>query len=641
QKRSFVNKFTEIFRAIQLELQYSKSEILELYLNHLPYGGNIEGAGTASLFYFGKAPMALSLSESVILSVIPNRPGSLNIQTRLAAIEQSRNYWLHYFNDDGTFNRNLIAEALKEPVAIQKHELLKIAPHLSLQLKNTYKDSARITCTIAYYRQVQVENILKRYVEKTTTRNIKNGSAIVIDNVTGNVLVYCGSNNFNDRLNAGQVDGAKGLRSPGSALKPFLYAKGFDLGLYTPGTVVYDVPITINGYSPKNYDETFSGPVTVNDALARSLNIPAVNTLNEIGTPVFVKELQQLGFQSVENKNTGLSLALGGCGVTLFELTNAYAALANKGMYRPCQLLQYRKPNTSIPVISEAAAFLTTQILQTLNRPDLPAAYFNQTFKMPKVAWKTGTSFGRKDAWAIGYNKRYTIGVWLGNFDGEGVPSLNGAEIATPLLFEIFNTMDYASDKQWFASPKTIDYHYVCSKSGHLPSAFCSQPIMDAFIPDKTIQQFCTHMKEVMVNADSSMSYCNSCIGLSPYTVKLYPNYPANLLNYYIQEKIAYKVVPAHNPACQRVEHSTGPKIISPTHEAEYLIETSSHVQLMLNAEADNRTGKILWYINDKLVATSVPNQPVFVHPPIGRLKITCSDESGRKSTVRVVTKAF
>ncbi len=148
-------------------------------------------------------------------------------------------------------------------------------------------------------------------------------------------------------------------------------------------------------------------------------------------------------------------------------------------------------------------------------------------------------------------------------------------------------------------------------------------------------------MKEVMVNADSSMSYCNSCIGLSPYTVKLYSNYPANLLNYYIQEKIAYKVVPAHNPACQRVEHSTGPKIISPTHEAEYLIETSSHVQLMLNAEADNRTGKILWYINDKLVATSVPNQPVFVHPPIGRLKITCSDESGRKSTVRVVTKAF
>lgn len=641
RERTITGKLIEMFRAVQLELMFSKKEILELYLNHLPYGGNIEGAGTASLFYFSKPPAALSLSESVVLSIIPNRPGSLNISTKEKAILKSRDYWLNSLQKDGIFSQQLTAEAMAEPLKLKRTPFQTVAPHFCRNLKNIYRDSFNLYTTIAYYQQLQVEKILKRYVQKTTGNKIRNGSAVVIDNQNGCIVAYCGSNDFYDSENAGQVDGARGLRSPGSTLKPFLYTRSFDLGLYTPNTVVYDVPITINGYSPRNYDETFSGTVTIHDALARSLNIPAVNTLNEIGVPAFIKTLNQLGIESINKKNTGLSLALGGCGVTLFDLTNAYASLANNGRYRPCKLLKNRSNNKFVPVFSEGAVYLTGKILKTLNRPDLPSAAFEQTWKMPPVAWKTGTSFGRKDAWAIGYNKRYTIGVWMGNFDGEGIPSLNGAETATPLLFELFNTLDYGSSKQWFNTPPGIDFRFVCTKSGHLPAAFCTHTIMDEYMPDKTLQQQCRHMKEVLVSADSSISYCTTCAGNHTYITKLYPNYPPALLNHYIQEKIAFRSIPPHNPDCQLVDHSRGPKIISPVHEAEYLIEQDAHTQLMLNAEADNNTSKILWYINDKLVAVSAPNQPVFIDPPLGILKISCSDEKGRKSNIRVSTKAF
>ncbi len=641
KKRTFLNKIIELFRATQLEFKYSKDEILELYLNLLPYGSNIEGINAASLIYFGKQPHALSLSESTILAIIPNRPTSLNIKNKYVAILKSRNYWLNYFKENEIFDPQLIADAQLEPINIQKNELPKIAPHLCYRLKTSYSDSAYISNTIKYQLQLQAENILKNYIEKTKAQNIRNGSILVVENKTGNVIIYCGSNNFADNENAGQVDGTQALRSPGSALKPFLYAQAFDMGLYTPNSVLYDVPININGYQPQNYDKGYNGAVTLRQALAYSLNIPAVSVLNEVGISAFSNTLKKTGFSHIKTKNMGLSLALGGCGVTLQELTCAYSTLANYGKYKPLNFLKSEIKNNGINTISEEAAYLTTDILQTLVRPDIPSSFFNNTFRIPKVAWKTGTSYGRKDAWAIGYNKDYTVGVWVGNFDAEGVPSLSGAEIATPLLFEIFNTIDYNSTKKWFAPPKGIEYRYVCSKTGNLPAVFCTDKITDQYIGNKTLQKNCNHLIEIPVNADSSLCYCNSCLPNETVINKFYPNLPATLINYYVQEKIVYKAIPKHNPNCTCIYQTNGPKIVSPSHGSEYLIETESQAQIMLNAEADNKASKILWYVNDKLVKEGLPNQAVFITPPIGNVKITCSDNLGRSSHITIVTKAF
>ena len=641
KKRTFANKFIEIFRAVQLEMRYSKDEILEMYLSLLPYGGNIEGVGSASLIYFGKPASALSLSESVILSVIPNRPGSLNIRTKAKAIEKSRNYWLEYFLQHGVFNKKLVADALNEPVQIRKRQLPAFARHFCLRLKSQYADSTHIKTSIHYAHQVQVENILKNYVERTREKNIRNGSVLVLDNRTGRVLVYCGSNDFDDRENAGQVDGIRALRSPGSALKPFLYARSFDLGLYTPNSVLYDVPVNIGGYEPENYDREFNGSITLKHALSFSLNIPAVCVLNQIGLPDFVKHLNACGFRSVKIKNSGLSLALGGCGVSLQELVTAYSMLANEGKLKAPAFLNHSVIHHVTQPLTRESAYLTTNILQTLVRPDIPQSFFHNTYRIPKVAWKTGTSFGRKDAWAIGYNKDYTVGVWLGNFDGEGVPSLSGAETATPLLFEVFTVLDYNSRKGWFSTPPGIDYRYVCPRTGNLPGPFCTEQIVDEFIKGKTLQTECRHEIEIMVNADSSLTYCNTCMGDNPYKLKRYPNLPAQLINFYEQEKVAYKAIPPHNPACTRVYNANGPKIVSPSNEAEYLIEAGSGTKLMLNAEADNKSSKIFWFVNDRMVAESKPNQAVFYEPPFGNIKISCSDDLGRSSFVRVVVKQF
>mgnify|MGYP002859249504 CR=1 FL=1 len=640
-KRTFFNKFFEMLRAFQLELKYSKEEILDIYINILPYGGNIEGVATASVFYFGKSPQALSLNECIILSIIPNKPTSLNIKKSTNNIEKSKKYWLNFFKEKNIFSDALIENALAEDVYLKKRELPNIAPHLSLKLINENKDSCSIFSSINYNTQLQCESILKNYVTKIKSININNGSIMVVENKTRKVIAYCGSNDFYDDKYQGQVNGIEGIRSPGSALKPFLYANAFHIGLYTPNTIVYDVPININSYQPQNYDKSFLGTVSVKKALAFSLNIPAVTVLNEMGLPEFISTLKSFGFNDIKSKNMGLSLALGGCGVTLSQLVTAYTSLSQYGKYQPLLYKEFQINTNSIQLLSPESVYLTTDILSTLVRPDIPSSYFNSTYKIPKIAWKTGTSFGRKDAWAIGYNKEYTIGVWVGNFTGEGVASLSGAEYATPLLFELFNVIDYQSKKQWFAPPKNIDYRYICPKTGHLCQTFCTEKITDMFIKNVTIQKYCDHVVQVYVNKDSSISYCNSCLPDNEFQINSYNNYPPNLINFYENEKISYSKIPPHSELCTKVYDKKGPIIVSPTDEAEYLIEENSGAEMLLNAQSDNKAGKLFWYINNKMVAEAKPNQPIFVKLPLGIVKISCSDDLGRTTSIQVKTKLF
>ncbi len=653
KSRTYFNKIIEILRAFQLEVHYSKDEILQLYLNLVPYGSNIEGIKSASILYFQKSPDVLSLAEVMALAIIPNRPSSLRLGINNDFILKERNRWLNEFKESEVFHNQDIDDALSEPLNAQRHEAPKLAPHLSLRLKNEYPTQANIHSSLVRNKQLTIEKIVQNYVSRLYAMNIHNAAVMVVNNQTHQVEAYIGSADFNNPVDGGQVDGVRAIRSPGSTLKPLLYATAFDKGIITPKNTINDVPTNFGGFEPENFDKLFHGKVSVEFALANSLNIPAVKLLKEISTPVLIDKLKKADFQAVKKNSSqlGLSLVLGGCGVTLEELTNLFSSFANEGQF---QKSSYQAPpapeggtfesksrvlappsGAGGAIVSPESTYLINQILTQITRPDLPNNYA-YTYRMPKIAWKTGTSFGKKDAWSIGYNAKYTVGVWIGNFSGEGVPELSGANIATPLLFDIFNTIDYNSSSKWFKSPENMAMRKVCAESGDVPNEFCINQITDYYIPSVSKMTLCTHAKYVYVNADASMSYCSHCLPDSGAVKKIYPNHASELVSWFETKHILYTNIPPHNPKCERIFQENAPQIVYPVDGSEYILDKNDTQKLMLNAQVRNDVKEIYWYINDKLLQKSTPNTPIFFVPESGKTKISCSDDKGRNTDIFV-----
>jgi len=661
--RTYGNKFIEMFRALQLEWKFSKDEILQLYLNLVPYGSNIEGVKSASLIYFGQTPEHLSLAQIVTLAIIPNRPSSLVIGRDNDKIVQERNKWLKRFEAEKNFPEEEIQDALTEKLTATRQAVPQFAPHVSIRLANSFPSTPIIHSTIDRSKQEKVENLAYNYIQRIHYRGITNCAVMVLNNETENVEAYLGSADFSNENDEGQVDGVRAIRSPGSTLKPYLYALAFDRGLITPKSVITDVPANFSGYAPLNYDKKFHGTVTAENALANSLNVPAVKVLDELSAQQFVAALKQAGFSSVaKNENKlGLSVVLGGCGVTLEELVRLYSSFANEGreekIYFTDNTPEKKKVSSSLSrtstsaiarkqvlpfgedsggaLFSPASAFMISQILTEHERPDLPENY-ESAMHIPKIAWKTGTSYGRKDAWSIGFNKHYTIGVWVGNFDGTGIPDLSGAEVATPLLFDIFNSIEYnAADDDWLRQPKDLDFRLVCSVTGKVPDDFCTDLVMDYYIPGISSNAKCDHMKEVFVSADSSISYCRNCLPESGYKMKLYPNLPPELISYYESENIPYEKIPPHNPKCTRIYTANAPEITSLNDGMDYIFENKTG-QLALTCNADNEVKEVYWYVNDKFYRAAGVHDKIFFTPQSGDIKISCADDKGRNTNVKV-----
>jgi penicillin-binding protein 1C len=641
-ERTYFNKISEILRAIQLEIYYSKDEILQMYLNLVPYGSNIEGIKSASHLYFQKSPDRLSLAEVTTLAIIPNRPTSLRLGTRNPLIVEERNKWLNRFLKAQVFDSQSIKDALREPLNVARHEAPKDAPHLSLRLKKQFPVQAIIRSSIKQATQAKVEQMVANYVNRTRAMNINNAAVLVINNETMQVQAYIGSAGFNDKLDGGQVDGVQAIRSPGSALKPLLYATAFDKGIITPKNIINDVPTNFNGFEPENFDRKFNGKVSVEFALANSLNIPAVKIVRDLGKVNLIEQLKKADFQTVrkQEKDLGLSIVLGGCGVTLEEMTQLYAAFANNGNWRKCSFTAPPRWRGEL-LISSSATYLITEILAQIKRPDLPNN-FDYTYRLPKIAWKTGTSFGKRDAWSIGYNKKYTVGVWVGNFSGEGVPELSGAEIATPLLFQIFNTIDYNTSGEWFRQPKEVVSRQVCAESGDLPSEYCSNKVLDYSIKNISHTRKCTHLKKFFVSYSESMSYCTQCLpNDGSYKEKLYPNFAPELISFYELKHILYEKIPTHDPNCTRVfkTANNAPVITNPNDGSEYFINKDEPQQMQLACQAANDVKEVYWYINDRLLQKTASNKAFFFTPAVGKLKISCTDDKGRSSSIWVLVK--
>ncbi|MCB9064666.1 MAG: penicillin-binding protein 1C [Chitinophagales bacterium] len=642
KRRTYFNKVIEMFRAFQLELHYTKDEVLQMYLNLVPYGSNIQGVKAAAILYFNKLPEQLSLSEITALSIIPNRPTTMVLGKNNDRIVKDRNKWLMRFNKDGVFPESNIVDAINEPLNAVRFDAPKAVPQFARRMHTQYPGQPEVYTTIDKRVQSEAEEIVNEYMMALRLKNIHNCAVLIIDNKTREVKTYIGSPDFFDNEHNGQVDGVASPRSPGSTLKPILYAVCADKGIVTPKTIIADVPINMDGYMPENYDLTFRGNVTAEDALKNSLNIPAVKLINETGTDMFIKTLSLGGVSSIWNnrRSFGLSLILGGCTIRLDELTGMYASLANDGVYEPLRWTTDTAKHTGLsrkPVrlFSSSAAYMITSIISDLYRPDLPNLFDNAK-DIPKVAWKTGTSYGRKDAWSIGYNKNYTIGVWVGNFDGTGVPELNGAGIATPLLFRIFNTVYKERSQDWLVQPENVGFRYVCKETGRIPEVYCTETVMDYFIPGVSDNRHCDHLKKVCLSPKEDVSYCTNCMPRSGYKVKTYPNISAELTAFYEQQHIPYTKVPEHNPLCSRVFEGVAPYITSLTNNSTYIITDKGKQQLQLQCTAANDVKTVYWYINDKFYKSTAVGERTLFCPETPNVKISCADDKGRNVDIRI-----
>jgi penicillin-binding protein 1C len=650
KERTLGNKLLEMLRATQLEAHYSKAEILQLYLNLVPYGSNIEGVKSAALLYFQQPPHYLSLAQTVTLAIIPNRPAGLVLGKHNAQILRERNRWLRYFGQEQLFSPQDIADALLEPLEARRHPAPTLAPHLARRLVQAQPSTPLIHSTLRPATQAKAEDLARNYVRRLATRGISQAAVLVLNNRTHAVEAYVGSADFGDHRSSGQVDGVRAVRSPGSTLKPLLYGLALDRGLLTPKTVLPDVPTNFQGFRPENFDKHCQGEVTMERALTYSLNIPAVRILSEVGVGSFTGTLRQAGFRQVarDAPRLGLSTILGGCGATLEELTGLYSALANGGKWLPLALTSpgpTRAAARPRQVVSAAAAYLITDILAQRTRPDLPVDAASSSH-LPRIAWKTGTSYGRRDAWSIGYNRDYTIGVWVGNFSGQGSPALTGADVASPLLFDLFNSLAYNSTNEWFAPPARLDFRLICAETGLVPGEHCNNQLIDYYLPGASTSHRCQHQQEVLVAADGAYSYCRACAPASGYRRELYPNVLPEVLAYREAQGLPTRRLPPHNPACRLVRGNStdSPEaapllaITSPAAHAEYVLDAADQ-QLLLSCAAAAEVRQVYWYVNDRYLRAAKATERVFFRPPTGEVKISCADDHGRNVDVRVLVR--
>ena len=641
--RTLVSKAIEAFRAWQLELWYSKKEILALYFNMAPYGGNLVGVGAASYFYFDKHPSQLSLGEAALLAAIPNNPNQNRPDLNETGARAARTKVLGLMADQGEITSTARDEALSEPVPTKRYELPFLAPHLAVHLAGQHVDAERLATTLNARLQARAERMLYDHLKPWMGQGITNGAVVILDNQTQDVLVLVGSRAFWDEANDGQVNGATAPRSPGSALKPFIYALALDRGLIAPQTLLYDVPVDFSGYQPENYDRTYSGVVSAEEALIRSLNVPAVNLAAKLHGDGIYQFMKQAHVTTLTESSLhyGLSLILGGCEVTLLELVNLYAGLANGGHFRPYRLLQSDPKVEGEALLDPGAAFIISEILSKLRRPELPAVW-EWSRDMPKVAWKTGTSYGHRDAWSIGFTPRYTVGVWIGNMDGKGVPALVGAEVAAPLLFALFSQLEANTGQRWFLQPAEVEGRRICSVSGGLATPRCPTTRNEPLLPGRSPVKPCPLHQIIMVDKETGYRLCSHCRQGRDYTEHVAAHWPAEIGVWLEKNGYPLDDIPEHLPSCNRVAAGEPPVIRSPQPDAEYRLRSgvpAEFQKILLDASVSNQTSEIYWFVDGEMIYSGAPTERVFLTPEPGTHTLLCMDDEGRSSEVEITIR--
>lgn len=644
KERTLRNKIIEAFRTLQLEYYFTKDELLEIYFNIAPYGGNIEGAAAASWLYFGKEPFQLSYAEAALLAVLPNSPVLNRPDLYPENAKKARDKVLMRMVKFDKLLESKATEAMKESVPTQRKEWPFIAPHFTTHLKLNGDQASRVISTIDIKIQLTAEKLLRKHLLSLKELGITNGAIVIIDNHTHELRAMVGSNDFFNEKDSGQVNGALAPRSPGSTLKPFTFGLALMQGIISPTHYLEDVPVDYSGYSPENYDKKFNGIVSAEKALLHSLNVPAVNLdyhlkLNKEFSLYDLLKIANLS--TIENSDIyGLSLVLGSCEVNLLELTSLYSVFASKGKLFPIKKVIDEELTEPIEIFDSGTSYIISEILANLRRPDLPAVW--EFTSLPKVAWKTGTSFGHRDAWSIGFNPNYTIGIWIGNFNGTASPALIGANAAAPLLFDLFAQLEKGFDTGWFAQPESVQSRQVCSLSGQIPNDNCPTLVTEYYLPDKSPNYECNLHKTVLV--DKSSGYRLPANYPKDNSVKEveYINWSAPVATWMVESGYSIYHLPDLKPEFKQQIVGKPPIIVSPSANMIYYLRDEIPLKfqkIAFQASVSNDAKKIFWFLNGKLIGTSKVGEKFYYLPEVGRHRLICQDDLGRITELELIVK--
>ncbi|MHC1788808.1 penicillin-binding protein 1C [Solidesulfovibrio sp.] len=640
RERSLAAKYDEALAALALERRLSKDAILERYLNMAPYGGNIVGVGAASMLYFGKTPDRLSLAEAALLTVLPRSPLRLDPIRHPEAAQAARDRLLAGLARRGVITPEAAREASGTPVPRVLARQPFTAPHFCQMARGLAGSGAtRIDTTLDPAAQKTATDILRSRARWLAGQGIGSVAAVVLDPGTREVRAMVGGTGWFGDARSGQINGAVIRRSPGSALKPFLYAMAMDQGTLFPQSLLLDIPTGFAGYSPKNYDGLYRGRVNADQALIASLNVPAVRLLAEIGPDPFLQLLRRGGLATLDRPaaHYGLSLILGGGEVTLLDLTNLYADLAAGGLHRPVAILAGGASGRGERLFSAEAASLVTEILTRVERPDLPTSW-ERALAVPAVAWKTGTSFGHRDAWAVGFSAGHVIGVWVGNMDATPIAGISGAVHAGPILFELFRALEPHGSRSTAATGLNIGDIEVCAESRQLPGPGCTRRVTATIIPGRTRLGPCPVHRQMLVDAATGEGLTADCLAGREAATVAVADYPAELVSWWRSVGIPFESPPPPAPGCLGTA-GDGPRIVSPSPATGYAIRPGippEFQQIALSADAPAAVRRLSWYVDGQLAAQGAPGERLFWQPTPGAHRLVVADDQGRSHAVTV-----
>lgn len=637
ETRTVSGKLAQIFRAIQLEWFYSKDEILEAYLNLAPYGGNIEGVGAASLVYFNKRAENLTTHEAITLAVVPQNPQRrfpVRNKSQTSDLQQARlrllDEWLQENPSDGER-----VEQLKQVPDIRPLSKLPfLAPHYVDAVLQAFPEHSQLEGTLDSTLQNTLVRQAKAYVESQKSVGLYNTSALLIDYRDMSVKALLGSVDFHNPVIHGQVNGVLARRSPGSTLKPFIYALGIEQGLIHSQSLLKDSPTSFGNYNPENFDEEFSGPITVQESLNRSRNIPAIHVATLLKQPDLYDFMKSAKVNLPQSrKHYGLALVLGGAEVRMDELVGLYATLANKGKHKKLRWLSSEEKEEGTQLLSDATSFMVLDMLQH-NLP--PKQGFKQEWlKQPlPVYWKTGTSYAYRDAWSVGIFGHYVLAVWVGNFDGHGNPAFVGRQAAAPLFFRIVNAI--RSEQQNFTVPKlipplSVEPVEVCAISGQLPTRYCKHTKHTWFIPGVSPIDKCQIHRPVYIEIKTGLRACNQRVKNT--SEKVYEFWSSDLLNIFKKAGIPRRVPPPYHPDCdidQISQQGKKPTITSPRTMLSYQFRPDKKQKIPFMAVSDSDVKKLYWFVDESFIGTSKPGKALFWPAKPGQYLVRVIDDQGR-----------
>ena len=629
QTRTLLGKLRQMVLALELERHYSKQQLLEAYFNLAPYGGNLEGIGAAAQILLGKSPSQISLPEAAALSVIPQSPTRRSLLHGVCpeSLTLAQNRLLEHLQADPS-----VMGFRAKKVGLLPHE----APHLCNELLAKNPQEAIITTTLDLPLQHLLEDRIKSYLKSLQSLDVKNASALLVDSSTMEVLAQVGSADFHDRSIQGEIDGTHCKRSPGSTLKPFVYAIAMQQGLIHPLTMLKDAPQSFGEYNPENFDRDFVGPISAEDALVRSRNIPAIDLASRLTKPDLYNFLETAGVRFPKEKSYyGLTLPLGGAEVTMHELARLYCLLENGGRFRALQTTLPSTQESGQYLLSPEVSFLTLHMLE--KNPPL----FSIGQQENAVAWKTGTSNGFHDAWSVGVFDKMVLVVWLGNFDGRSNHSLVGRTCAGPLFFQIIDSLQSRGlinltprQPPRNANLKLVDF---CAVSGGLATASCKQRVRGWFIPGVSPISSCDIHRTVLIDEETGLRVLSED-GHHQTDHEIYEFWPSDLLDLFKRAGLPRKIPPPFLPG-EDPEHTsrngTPPVITSPSTDTKYEISAHSGTQqyLPLSARTDADTHAVYWFIDKEFLGRSLPSLPIEWKMKSGSHTATILDDLGRSSS--------